>query len=90
MPNTARMNTESPIARAARLLGGQSALAQKLGVTPPTVNQWINGSRQVPAERCPLIEVATDGDVTCEQLRPDVAWSVLRQRPVEQAEPKAA
>jgi DNA-binding transcriptional regulator YdaS (Cro superfamily) len=34
----------------------------------------------VPAERCPQIERATDGAVTCEELRPDLAehWAYLR------------
>ncbi len=31
----------------------------------------------VPAEHCPAIERATG--VRCEELRPDVAWSVLRK-----------
>lgn len=55
-------------------------MARILGVTPPTVNQWCNGDRQVPAERCPDIERATAGAVTCEELRPDLAeqWAYLR------------
>lgn len=32
----------------------------------------------VPAERCPAIERATNGQVRCEDLRPDVDWAVLR------------
>lgn len=43
----------------------------------------------VPAERCPAIERFTKDKVrelgagepvTCEQLRPDVAWEVLREQ----------
>lgn len=64
------------IDRAANTAGGQARLAGLLGVTPPTVNQWIKGVRQVPAERCPDIEKATG--VRCEELRPDVNWAVLR------------
>jgi DNA-binding transcriptional regulator YdaS (Cro superfamily) len=59
-------------------LGGQSALARALGVTPPTVNEWIKGKRPVPAERCPTIERITNGAVRCEDLRPDVDWPFLR------------
>lgn len=66
------------ITQAASAVGGQAQLARLLGVTPPTVNQWISGTRQVPAERCPAIERATNGAVRCEELRPDVDWSVLR------------
>ena len=57
----------------------QSSLASKLGMKNSVlVNQWANGVRQVPAERCPAIERATGGAVRCEDLRPDVEWGVLR------------
>lgn len=70
----------APIAAACELAGGQAKLANVLGVTPSAVHQWVKGVREVPAERCPEIEAATGGQVTCEQLRPDVRWSVLRQQ----------
>lgn len=73
------METETALQRAARLVGGQSTLARRLGVSSPTVNQWFHGDRQVPAERCPLIEKLTGGQVRCEDLRPDVQWGVLRE-----------
>ncbi len=38
--------------RACAVVGGQSAMARLLGVSPPSVNQWIKGVRQLPAERC--------------------------------------
>lgn len=57
-----------------------ASLARKLGINPVLVSQWKNGYRAVPAERCPDIEVATGGKVRCEDLRPDVEWSVLRKR----------
>ena len=56
----------------------QADLARQLGVVTVVVNQWTSGVRQVPAERCPAIERATNGQVRCEDLRPDVDWSVLR------------
>lgn len=59
--------------------GASARLARALGVHPVMVSQWINGVKVVPAERCPAIELATSGDVRCEELRPDVPWSVLRQ-----------
>lgn len=67
-----------PILKAAKVVGGQAALARSLDISPSMVNQWVTGARQVPAERCPTIERATDGAVRCEDLRPDVDWSVLR------------
>lgn len=70
------------IRRACAAVGGQAGLARRLGVSTPTVNQWVSGKRQVPAKRCPVIEKATEGAVTCEQLRPDVDWAYLRNSPV--------
>ena len=52
--------------------------AEAIGVAPALVSQWRTGRRQVPAERCPAIERATSGVVTCEDLRPDVDWGCLR------------
>lgn len=65
--------------RAAELLGGQAAMASVLGFkSRKNVWPWFRTQRQVPAEHCPAIERATGGAVRCEDLRPDVAWSVLR------------
>jgi DNA-binding transcriptional regulator YdaS (Cro superfamily) len=59
----------------------QDSLAKALGVTPGAVNQWVSGLTTVSAERCIQIEQATGGQVRCEDLRPDVAWEVLRCNP---------
>ena len=73
---------KKPIELACDIVGGITTLANALGVKPPTVSQWISSnpmtSRRVPAARCPSIERATSGVVRCEDLRPDVEWSVLR------------
>lgn len=66
------------ISTAIQVVGGISALAKALGVTPPTVHQWVKGQRPIPAERCPAIERLTNRTVTCEDLRPDVDWGYLR------------
>ena len=59
--------------------GKVNDLAAKLGIPAALLSQWKTGTRrQVPAERCPDIEAATSGDVTCEELRPDINWAVLR------------
>lgn len=57
--------------------GRVAVLAKGLRLPPSFVSRWKAGS-PVPAERCPAIEAATGGAVTCEELRPDVAWHVLR------------
>lgn len=73
------MTPNEAVKQAAKLVGGVSALARLVGVSGPAVTQWTTGFRQVPAERCPLIERATEGEIRCENLRPDVDWAVLRE-----------
>lgn len=77
------MATRTPnkhVMRACGIVGSQVKLATILKVTRAAVGQWANGDRPVPVGRCPTIEMATNGRVRCEQLRPDVAWSVLLRR----------
>jgi len=59
----------------------QVEFARKMGVTSGAVSQWVSGLSAVSAERCPAIEAVTNGLVRCEELRPDVAWAVLRGAP---------
>lgn len=69
---------------AVRIAGGMSALAKTLDLSGhQVIYQW--GLNRVPAERCPAIEAATNGLVRCEDLRPDVAWGVLRNSTQEKA-----
>lgn len=81
--------SETPLNRAIREAGGISALARELGLSGHAViHQWrIN---RVPAERCPAIEAATGGLVRCEDLRPDVAWHVLRQKAAQPSAERAS
>jgi DNA-binding transcriptional regulator YdaS (Cro superfamily) len=82
------MNDTTPhekqaLRRAAEVVGGQAALAAVLGFNDRrNVWPWFNDpKRRVPAEHCPAIEKATrerGAPVLCEELRPDVAWEVLR------------
>ena len=58
--------------------GAVNDLAAMISIPPALLSQWKTGARQVPAERCPAIERATNGAVTCEELRPDVGWDYLR------------
>lgn len=61
--------------RAVEKAGGVGALATLIGVAASAPSMWRVRGR-VPAEHCPSIERATG--VRCEDLRPDVAWDVLR------------
>jgi DNA-binding transcriptional regulator YdaS (Cro superfamily) len=61
------------------VLGGQSALAESIGLSPQVVNNWTR-RLNVPIEHCPSIERATGGKVTCEELRPDVQWVRVKDK----------
>lgn len=67
--------------------GSVVSLARAIGVAPSVVSQWKNGVRQVPVERCHDIERATEGAVTCEELRPDLAdlWAYFRNSRKQEA-----
>jgi DNA-binding transcriptional regulator YdaS (Cro superfamily) len=70
--------------RAADILGGQAALASVLGYSDRRgVWPYFHTDRQFPAEHCPKVEQVTrerGQPVLCEELRPDVPWSVLREQ----------
>jgi DNA-binding transcriptional regulator YdaS (Cro superfamily) len=69
--------TETGLERAIRLAGGITKLARDLDLSGhQVVYQW--GRTRVPAEYCPRIEELFG--VRCEDLRPDINWSVLRRR----------
>lgn len=51
--------------------GQKSELARAIGVPAILISQWSLGQRPVPPARCKAIEAATDGAVTCRDLRPD-------------------
>ncbi|MBN9410856.1 MAG: helix-turn-helix domain-containing protein [Burkholderiales bacterium] len=74
-----KFNSQQAAARAVDLLGGPVAAARKLDIERyQTVQSWVK--TRVPAEHCPAIERVTNGQVRCEDLRPDVAWDVLRMQ----------
>lgn len=58
--------------------GEMARLIRAMNIAQPIVSLWVSGKRRVPAERCPEIEKFTEGKVTCEELRPDVNWKILR------------
>lgn len=68
----------------ARQKGALTRIAKRAGVPVQTLWHWAEkyDGRQVPLERCVTLEIATDGEVTCEELRPDMAWyfAYLRAR----------
>lgn len=78
------------IKRAIELAGGPAKLAEVLGVSQQAVYFWRAGARRLPAERCPDIERAVGGAVTCEELRPDVDWQYIRGSAVPASAERAA
>lgn len=78
---------QSPLERAIAAAGGVGALAARVGAAASGPSMWKARGR-VPAEYCPAIERETG--VKCEDLRPDVAWDVLRLQAGGQAEPASA
>jgi DNA-binding transcriptional regulator YdaS (Cro superfamily) len=87
-----KMEKISPIKRACDAVGGQSRLAATLSITPAAVHQWVRGIRRVPTDRCADIEKATEGAVTCEELRPDKLeyWMFLRGSRVKNSAPESS
>jgi DNA-binding transcriptional regulator YdaS (Cro superfamily) len=76
------IDPKEALRRAAVTLGGQAALAKLLGYEDRrNVWPWFSTDRPFPAEHCLVVERETRAlghVVTCEELRPDVAWEVLR------------
>lgn len=63
--------------------GVAARMAEHFKVSDQTVAWWRRGERdgrpvKFPSDHCPDCERLTAGQVRCEELRPDVAWDVLR------------
>lgn len=84
MTQTHRTPTEAVEAAVAHFKGNATALAAAIDVSPQLISFMRKGERRVPADKCPAIEKATAGTVRCEELRPDVAWDVLRRQATSQ------
>jgi DNA-binding transcriptional regulator YdaS (Cro superfamily) len=74
--------TQRATQRAIDVLGGPVNAARRLHMKRyQAVQSWVR--HQVPVEHCPAIERETRAAgsvVTCEELRPDVPWAVLREQ----------
>lgn len=57
--------------------GAGKTLADQLEICPSQVYRWLSGSK-VPPSRCLQIYEITDGQVTPEELRPDVNWTIMK------------
>lgn len=78
------------IERACEIVGGKSALADALHISPPAVGQWVNETRPIPADKCVAIEQLVNGVVSrCElygdgyeRIWPELARQVTTDRTV--------
>jgi len=64
--------SEAALQRAIGMLGGQTRAAALPKRKQSTLSGYLRGST-APAEICIRIEVATEGQVTAESIRPDLA-----------------
>jgi DNA-binding transcriptional regulator YdaS (Cro superfamily) len=90
--DTAEAPPLTPIAIACDIVGSQAKMAAGLGVSAPTVNQWMKEQRPIPQEQAPDIERLCGGAVLAEQLCPkprgrwtripDESWPHPDGRPV--------
>jgi DNA-binding transcriptional regulator YdaS (Cro superfamily) len=62
--------------------GTGSALAAALKVQRVLVSQWAaeKSPRPVPQEHCAPLERETAGEVTAEEMRPDLPWLRVKDR----------
>jgi len=67
-----KTTNETPLAKAVRLSGGQTALGNLIGRRQSTVRTWLLNGGKVPGEAAKDIEAALDGAVTREELRPEI------------------
>jgi DNA-binding transcriptional regulator YdaS (Cro superfamily) len=69
--------------------GRGAALARRLLVPPSMVTKMASGEKQVPLDHCPLIQAFTEGQVTCEELRPDKVdyFALIRAQAIDAATP---
>ena len=59
---------DAALLKAIQAAGGTAALAKKMSLTSQAISQW----EKVPAERVIDVEQACAGEVTREELRPDI------------------
>lgn len=58
--------------KAIDIVGGQTALANKTGISQAAISKLARGINRVSPESAVKIELATDGRVTRSDLRPDI------------------
>lgn len=66
------MNLPDYFQKSAR--GKSAEMAKSLNIQLSKLSAWKANKVKVPFQKCLEIETMTNGEVTCEELRPDVNW----------------
>lgn len=66
--------------KAVNIVGGQANLADALGVTQPTISDWINKKTIVHPKHYAKIAEATGNQVTIEELSPDMSKEQITEQ----------
>ena len=53
-------------------------LAKKIGVGDDFLYQVLTGRKRASVQLCAALECETSREITCEELRPDLNWAVIR------------
>lgn len=72
MTNDQLNNSLSALTKAITYFESKADLARKLDITPPNLQSWLGGLRDIPCYRALQIESLTRGNVAACELRPDM------------------
>ena len=68
------MKKNKPLLKIVKEIGSVSELAVLVGVSQPTVSNWLSGRKAIPATKVRLLVELSNGKVSEEDLRPDVFY----------------
>ena len=68
------------IRKAVSTLGGVTALARAVNVSPQAIHLWLNGQTQLQARYAAAVEDATDGAVTAYAIGRECAAISMQRR----------
>lgn len=68
------MKKNKPLLKIVKEIGSVSELAALVGVSQPTVSNWLSGRKAIPATKVRLLVELSNGKVSEEDLRPDVFY----------------
>ena len=66
------------IRKAVSTLGGVTALARAVNVSPQAIHLWLNGQTQLQARHAAAIQDATGGAVSAYAIGSECAWIAER------------